>query len=538
MSLSTFLDNQQPPPLVQFALMVADQTRRRAAWADRCGEIAQLDLLAWGRRFLPAHFRSTPSRMHRWLAVELDQMRTTRGVKLNVLGPRGGAKSTVVTLAYVLRSALEHSDPYIWIVSDTEAQARTHLENIRAELEQNEQLRHGYPYACGRGRRWRASAIELVRGATIEAYGAGQQLRGRRRRQYRPSLIVCDDVENDFLVASGAQRQATRDWFHGTLLKAGNARTNVVNLATALHRDALAMRLHRAPGWLSEIFRAIERWPDNMELWQRWEALYCELGNPSAREAAGQYFDGRREAMLAGAELLWPEEEDLYALMRMRVEEGRTAFEREKQNVPVDPAACEWPEEYFGDDIWFHDWPARLEVRTIALDPSKGADARLGDYCAYVMLGVDASGRMYVEADLARRPTPEIVADGVGLCRRFRPDALGVESNQFQELLADQFVAEFRRQRTRQYPIYRIHNDTNKRVRIRRLAPYLAQCRLKFHLRTSGTRLLVEQLREFPAADFDDGPDALEMAIRLADALLSRDSAANDGFGDRLILDA
>jgi len=33
-------------------------------------------------------------------------------------------------------------------------------------------------------------------------------------------------------------------------------------------------------------------------------------------------------------------------------------------------------------------------------------------------------------------------------------------------------------------------------------------------------RLLVEQMRDFPNADHDDGPDALEMAQRLASKLL------------------
>ena len=69
------------------------------------------------------------------------------------------------------------------------------------------------------------------------------------------------------------------------------------------------------------------------------------------------------------------------------------------------------------------------------MDPSKGQDAGRGDYSAFVMLAVDRQGRLYVEADLARRPTPQIVADGVELCRRFRPDVFGIEANQFQELL-------------------------------------------------------------------------------------------------------
>ena len=55
-------------------------------------------------------------------------------IKLNVVGPRGGAKSTIGSLAFVLRSAVEAREPYIWIVSDTKHQAVSHLENLKAEL--------------------------------------------------------------------------------------------------------------------------------------------------------------------------------------------------------------------------------------------------------------------------------------------------------------------------------------------------------------------------------------------------------------------
>ena len=132
--------------------------------------------------------------------------------------------------------------------------------------------------------------------------------------------------------------------------------------------------------------------------------------------------------------------------MCMRVEGGRTAFEREKQNSPINPDLCEWPESYFDAAIWFDDWPANLAVKTMALDPSKGSDSRRGDYSALVVLGVDRQGMLYVEADLARRPTPEIVADGAEWFRRHQPDVFGVEANQFQDLLAGEFESAFRRQ--------------------------------------------------------------------------------------------
>ena len=103
--------------------------------------------------------------------------------------------------------------------------------------------------------------IVLRNGVTIEAFGTGQRIRGRRRRQHRPTLIVCDDLQNDGHTRSALQREHSRNWFHGTLMKAGTARTNVVNLATALHREALAMELHRTPGWTSRLFKSIVRWP-------------------------------------------------------------------------------------------------------------------------------------------------------------------------------------------------------------------------------------------------------------------------------------
>ena len=158
----------------------------------------------------------------------------------------------------------------------------------------------------------------------------------------------------------------------------------------------------------------------------------------------------------------------------------------------------------------------------MALDPSKGSDARRGDYSALVMLGVDRQGMLYVEADLARRPTPQIVADGVELFRRFRPDVFGVEANQFQDLLAGEFEAEFRRQGILARGPGRSKTARTSWSASAGWARICPARRLRFKSDSPGTRLLVEQLQEFPIGDHDDGPDAAEMAVRLAAELLAR----------------
>ncbi|HEX4150199.1 MAG TPA: phage terminase large subunit, partial [Pirellulales bacterium] len=280
---------------------------------------------------------------------------------------------------------------------------------------------------------------------------------------------------------------------------------------------------------------AIERWPDDMLLWQQWEAIYADVERPDAAARARQFYEDHHEAMQRGAVLLWPAHEDLYTLMCMRVESGRSAFEREKQSSPIAPDLCEWPAEYFESLAWFDEWPARLRVKTMALDPSKGQDAQHGDYSALVMLGVDERGVLYVEADLARRPTAQIVADAVERYRHFQPDAFGIEANQFQELLAGAMAAEFQRQGLLGVQPWSINNHVNKLVRIRRLGPYLAAGRMRFKAASPATALLVEQLRDFPLGDHDDGPDAVEMAVRLAGEMLAGGSSA-DSLGSRLPL--
>jgi predicted phage terminase large subunit-like protein len=489
-------------------------------------------ILAWGRAFLPAHFVHEPSLMHAWLGDELDALQNIRGSKINLIGPRGSAKSTIASLCYVLRAAVERQERYIWIVSDTKEQAQAHLENVKTELVDNGRLAEYYPYAVGQGRHWRANSIELQNGVVIQSFGTGQRIRGRRHREVRPSLIVCDDLQNDSHMSSASQREASRQWFHGTLLNAGGRRTNLVNLATALHREALALELHRTPGWVSRNFPAIVSWPTNLERWDEWESIYCDNENGDARGAARRFYDEHREEMDAGAVVLWPDGENLYSLMQLRVEIGHTAFEREKQGSPVNPELCEWPEVYFAETIWFDEWPADISIRTVALDPSKGRDARRGDYSAYVLLGIDRSGVIFVEADMARRPTPQLVADGVAICGRFRPNAFGVEANQFQELLCGEFASEFARQGISHTIPAAIHNTANKLVRIRRLGPYLSQRRLRFLANSPSTRLLVDQLRDFPSGAHDDGPDALEMALRLAEDVW-QGRTNDDGLGDR-----
>jgi phage terminase large subunit-like protein len=176
----------------------------------------------------------------------------------------------------------------------------------------------------------------------------------------------------------------------------------------------------------------------------------------------------------------------------------------------VDPEGTEWPAEHWGDWVMVSECPIpRLQRRVIAVDPSLGAKTDSGDYSAIVCLGT-ADGLLWVEADLARRPPHQLIADTLQIADRWKPHAIGVEAVAFQSLL----VNEIARQRRVPWPLFGIKADGPKELRIRRLGPAIVRRELRI-ADTPGGRLLYRQLRDWPESDHDDGPDALEMALRL-----------------------
>ena len=107
---------------------------------------------------------------------------------------------------------------------------------------------------------------------------------------------------------------------------------------------------------------------------------------------------------------------------------------------------------------------------------------------------------------MARRPTPQMVADGVELYRQFKPHIFSVEANQFQELLAPEFATAFRQQGLLDVNPWLIHNDANKRVRIRRLGPLLAARRIRLKNNCPSTKLLLTNSKNSPSPTTTTAP--------------------------------
>ena len=309
-------------------------------------------------------------------------------------------------------------------------------------------------------------------------------------------LIVDDPTKNSSEAQSVVLRERLWEWWESTALTRLEPGGGVVLVQTRWHLDDLAGR-------------ALER-----QAGENWQIIRL----PALAEEPDLL--GRVEG-----DALWPARFDAAALARIRDNRELYWWLAMYQQRPSQHHAVEWPADYFdGPGFWFDEWP-ELVLRVVALDPSKGRDDS-SDYSAFVLVGEDASGELWVDANLERRPPGQIVCDGIELCREFRPQYLGIEGNIWQGLFGAMFDPALLAARLFDVLPLLLENRSNKLMRIRRLDRWLRARQMHFR-RTPGAKLLVAQLREFPMHKHDDGPDALEMAMQLL--ALAHDGELNRG---------
>ncbi|MPM32309.1 hypothetical protein SDC9_78871 [bioreactor metagenome] len=497
--------------------------------------LGAIDLEYFGRAYLAHYFVRKSPKFH----GELDriwrdgvmkgldpteaakEINRADGCRRATEAPRGHAKSTNFTFKDDLHAALYAYKHYILILSDSSEQAEGFLADIKTELEENAAIREDFGEL--EGKVWKSSVILLSNGTKIEAIGSGKKIRGRRHKQWRPDLIVCDDLENDENVNTPEQRKKLRDWFYKAVSKAGDTYTDIVYIGTLLHFDALLANVAKNPSYKTVKYQGVISWAVNTELWDAWERIYTDLSNDARQEEAKEFFDANKEEMLEGTAVLWEEKLPYYDLMVIRISEGEASFNSEIQNDPIDPENATFQEEWFD----FYDdegkqLPDFSDSRFIfigANDPSLGKNKKSDTSSIFALAKDTSTGYLYVLiADIAKRKPDQIIEDALEASRRLKRDfkrpyyKFGVETVQFQY-----YFAEIMRQKSAAegefLPIVEINSVQNKDARIQSLQPFVKNGYVKF---SKKHKTLLKQMTEYPMGKNDDGPDGLEMVVKLA----------------------
>jgi predicted phage terminase large subunit-like protein len=465
------------------------------------------------RTYFPHYGKAEPSALHTFLHQRLPQIvNSPNGERDAIAAPRGEAKSTKISLVFVLWCLIKAIKWYPIIVMDAFEQAAEMLEAIKAELEANPRLASDFPEACGQGKVWRAGVIVTANGRKVEAFGSAKKIRGRRHGPHRPDLAVMDDIENDENVTTPAQRDKLQRFVTKGVLNLGppDDSMDAIVVGTVLHYDSVLARFLRNPLWNRKVFKAIIQWPDRMDLWEQFEGLLLNADTPQEGQAAAMaLYEENRAAMDAGAVVSWPAVRPLVKLMIKRAREGHDAFDSEQQN---DPTSGE--DAPFANSIRF--WVNRLNEWLFygACDPSLGKAGAGRDPSAIGVGGFNRETGILdvVEAKIRKRVPDKIISDMIEVQREYNCIVWGVETVQFQEFLATELIKRSAQQGV-PLPVRMLVPIIDKLMRIEALQPHCANGLIRFH---SSLTTLIDQFKHFPKADHDDGPDMVAMLWMLA----------------------
>lgn len=498
--------------------------------------LASLDFEFFCRYYLPHHFNSSPAPFHRELFADVEEMMRTKKAQnyLSVVF-RGGAKTTIFNLALPLWCICLKKRHFITIVSDSERMAREKSATIKYEIETNDTIRADFGDLVGP--KWADTEFETSSRCKVLALGSGMNIRGAKYAQYRPDLIILDDIESREEVSSPAQRRRLSSWFNQDVLAAGQPNTKIVVIGTYLAYDCVLKEMERAPVfWRRRNFPAIAKTDDgfafaaNQEMWNEWETIMRDLSNPARERDAEEFYLSHEAEMLEGAICAWPDRLPYYDLMVKRLA-GRAEFNTEYLNQPSDPESryfsryFTYKKMFYWDGEpgpWLVPWDkgqptgkaVRLEdcVLFAATDPSMGMSTQ-ADYSAIIILALDPSTgyRFVLEADLQRRPPSKIIEDQIRWYEKYPTiRRWTIETVQMQAFFREQSGAQSLAQGKGLPLVDYKSGSTNKHLRIQSLqAPlengYILLC-------ADGQDLLKEQLEQYPHTTHDDGPDCLEMA--------------------------
>jgi len=478
-------------------------------------QLGEIDYELFGRLYFPEYANLPPCQFHHDQYNEMKRIEESGGGETVIIAaPREAAKSTSWNTIYSSNNALYAKKHYIVLVSDSSAQAEDDLKQVKTALEENEYILEDFGKLRGQST-WKTDAILLKNDVLMVAKGSGKKIRGIKHKQYRPDLIILDDIENDENVRSPDQRKYLMNWFNKVVMLAGSKHTDVVVIGTILHNDGLLKNLLKKSGYRTKLYKAVIK--DNKSpLWIDWKEIYVNKTNPNNVEDAYAFFLANREEMEAGSEVIWPEAKDLYYYKRKLVDLGPAAYNSEYQNNPVDPdTAWVTPADFqYYDDEDSLGLP-KLDACVVkgALDPSMGKNGN-SDLSAFCTVARDFNGYLYVvESDARRRSPDDQILNLFKKHLMFNYQEFYIEGVAFQAYFAGNVQKESAKNGTYINIVTEPIPKGDKHSRIKaQLQPLIINGYIKF---SHSQQSLIDGLIFLGTEKYDDEPEALQMVAAL-----------------------
>ena len=242
--------------------------------------------------YIPESFELPPADFHKDIFDALDSVDDLDRF-LSIMGFRGCAKSAILE-AFALWSMLNDKHNYIVWIGNIIEDAKESLANIKAEIEENEELRRDFGITLSIDvqmsekkitEKWSETQL-IIRDCTIVAKSRLGKVRGKKFKKARIDLIICDDLE-DIKVSSTVEKRAeTRKWFYAEVLQATKqgvlaTETKVVMLYNLVHRDCLGRQFAQSPKVNSMEFPLLDKETGEIT----WKGLYPDMDAIEAKKS-------------------------------------------------------------------------------------------------------------------------------------------------------------------------------------------------------------------------------------------------------------
>lgn len=393
-----------------------------------------------------------------------------------IIAFRGSGKSTIMSLSFPVWAIIgKLQKKYVIIGTKTQVQAKLILSNIKQELETNELLKKDIGPFDVESNEWGAYSIVLPKfGARIAVISTEQSVRGIRHGQYRPDLVILDDIEDTNTVKTKELRDKLFNWLTSEVFPIGDKQTKIVMIGNMLHEDATLMRIEKLihSDQMNGNFVKYPLVNDKNEI--LWKGKY-----PSFQDVEIQ----RKQV---GSEQNWIRE----YLLRI-VPDVDQIIRRE------------WIAPY-------ETLPVEYSYQMLGIDPAATVE-ETGDYSAIVSARVDSSNRkIYILPFCvnARIPFPELVEQAKTLSNtlgEYGRAKIAIEKVGFQKVLIQQLLAD-------NYPAIEVPiHGQDKHARLTSISHLVQQQQILFP--KIGCEDLIQQLLGFGVEKHDDLVDAFTTLV-------------------------
>lgn len=389
-----------------------------------------------------------------------------------IAAPREHAKSTAVTHAFVLASALFMIKQNIMILSDTETQAKQYLLDIKLELEENQELRnyfHINHFVRDKEHDLIVSMGPDHHQFRIFTKASGQSLRGSKWRSKRPDLIIGDDLENDEMVESAERRVKLKKWLLAALIPCLSDKGQIRIVGTILHSDSLLEYCLNSTQWTSKRYAAHNK--NFSEI--LWESKFPKERLLSIREV----FEEAGELDIYSREYL-----------NIPINESTSLF-RKSDFSPIKDRG-EILEYYVGGDF-------AISTKTSA------------DFTVFVVIGVNKAGKKkVVDVVRGRFDTLGIIDKIFDLYTQYKPQYFVFEDENINKALGPVLYSEMEKRKL--YPLIELLRPA--RDKIVRARPLIAATRAKqveYDMDADWWPDFLIEMLQFPRGKKDDQVDSL-----------------------------